>query len=178
MATCAYCGSTIIFGGTRDGNLRFCNARCQQAGALLSISNRPPQSQVQERLEGAPGRLSEMRRKRPGGRPSQLSRVVGARPDPLEQFPAVVLPPLWPQETNGRRGVLPGAWLVGIPLGFDPHAHSGGPQLGGCGASAGSLQAVAATGKGFAHCHGQANGHRRPTEGVTLRVWRWYCSFQ
>ena len=48
MATCAYCGSTIIFGGTRDGNLRFCNARCQQAGALLSISNRLPQSQVQE----------------------------------------------------------------------------------------------------------------------------------
>jgi hypothetical protein len=48
MATCDYCGTTIIFGGARNGNLRFCNARCQQAGALLAISNKIPDTQVQE----------------------------------------------------------------------------------------------------------------------------------
>jgi hypothetical protein len=48
MAACNYCGSNIIFGGARDGNLRFCNARCQQAGAFLAISNKIPETQVQE----------------------------------------------------------------------------------------------------------------------------------
>jgi len=44
--------------------------------------------------------------------------VVGARPDPLEQFPAVVLPPLWPQEANGRRSVLPVLGWWGFPWGL------------------------------------------------------------
>ncbi len=50
MAKCDYCGSTILFGGARDGDLRFCNARCQSAGTLLRLSNSIPEPSVQEVL--------------------------------------------------------------------------------------------------------------------------------
>jgi hypothetical protein len=50
MATCNYCGSTILFGGSRDGDIRYCNARCQQSGRLLAISNQIPQTQLEEHL--------------------------------------------------------------------------------------------------------------------------------
>ncbi len=36
MASCATCGTTILFGGTKDGSLRFCNTNCQSKGAMLS----------------------------------------------------------------------------------------------------------------------------------------------
>jgi len=50
MAKCDYCGSTILFGGARDGNLRFCNDRCHQAGVLVAISKQIPDTQVQETI--------------------------------------------------------------------------------------------------------------------------------
>lgn len=50
MATCDYCGSTIIFGGKRDANGRFCNQECQARGGLLAVSRRLPQSAVQEEV--------------------------------------------------------------------------------------------------------------------------------
>lgn len=28
MAKCGYCGTTILFGGKKDGDLRFCNDEC------------------------------------------------------------------------------------------------------------------------------------------------------
>ena len=39
MASCDYCGSTILFGGIRLGDLRFCNASCQQQGAILEVAD-------------------------------------------------------------------------------------------------------------------------------------------
>lgn len=36
MASCATCHSFILFGGTRDGGLRFCGAACQAKGQLLA----------------------------------------------------------------------------------------------------------------------------------------------
>jgi len=50
MARCNYCGTTILFGGARDGEVRYCNARCQQSGRLLAVSNQFPQAQVQEQI--------------------------------------------------------------------------------------------------------------------------------
>ena len=50
MARCDYCGSRILFGGARDGDLRFCNARCQQTGTLLKISRQIPDDVIQKRL--------------------------------------------------------------------------------------------------------------------------------
>jgi len=48
MAKCDYCGSTIVFGGKRQGELRFCNASCAQRGALLAVSRQIPESIVNE----------------------------------------------------------------------------------------------------------------------------------
>jgi hypothetical protein len=42
MAKCDYCSSTIIFGGKRDANGRFCNQKCRGRGALLAISSQLP----------------------------------------------------------------------------------------------------------------------------------------
>lgn len=42
MASCDYCGSFILFGGTTVGNARYCNARCQQAGQLIEVSWQVP----------------------------------------------------------------------------------------------------------------------------------------
>lgn len=50
MAKCDYCGTTILFGGRRQGDLRFCNDRCQNRGALISISRQLPESVVQQKI--------------------------------------------------------------------------------------------------------------------------------
>ncbi len=50
MARCDYCGSTIIFGGKRDVNGRFCNKKCQAHGGLLAISRQLPEATVQEQV--------------------------------------------------------------------------------------------------------------------------------
>jgi hypothetical protein len=50
MAACAYCGTTILFGGVREGHLRFCNQRCHQAGQMLRMCDDLPQEMVDEAL--------------------------------------------------------------------------------------------------------------------------------
>jgi len=50
MAKCDYCGSTIIFGGKRDANGRFCNQKCQARGTLLAMSRQIPETAVQEQV--------------------------------------------------------------------------------------------------------------------------------
>jgi hypothetical protein len=42
MAACAACGTTIIFGGSRDGELRFCNATCHRKGYLVRVAQSIP----------------------------------------------------------------------------------------------------------------------------------------
>src|SRR5215470_7741425 len=50
MSKCDYCGSTVIFGGRRDSNGRFCNQKCQARGALLAISRQLPETTVQQQV--------------------------------------------------------------------------------------------------------------------------------
>lgn len=50
MAKCDYCGSTIIFGGKRDANGRFCNQKCQARGGLLAASRQVPDAIVQDQI--------------------------------------------------------------------------------------------------------------------------------
>jgi hypothetical protein len=50
MAKCAYCNSTIIFGGKRDANGRLCNEKCRGRGALLAISRQLPDASVQDQV--------------------------------------------------------------------------------------------------------------------------------
>ncbi len=48
MPKCDYCGSTILFGGVRDGEFRFCNENCHGQGVFLSISRQIPESVIQQ----------------------------------------------------------------------------------------------------------------------------------
>jgi hypothetical protein len=47
MATCDTCGTTILFGGVKNGDTRFCNATCAQRGALLASSLQVAESEVE-----------------------------------------------------------------------------------------------------------------------------------
>lgn len=42
MAKCDYCGTTILLGGVRDGDFRFCNESCRQHGFLLAVADQVP----------------------------------------------------------------------------------------------------------------------------------------
>ena len=42
MASCAACGTTILFGGKRDGSLQFCGANCLQRGHLVRVAQQIP----------------------------------------------------------------------------------------------------------------------------------------
>jgi hypothetical protein len=50
MARCDSCGTTILFGGVTEGNLRFCNATCYQRGFLLTMANEVPENLVSQHL--------------------------------------------------------------------------------------------------------------------------------
>lgn len=50
MPKCSYCNSTIIIGGVRDGDLRFCNQKCHQEGALLRVAQLIPEVDVKQRV--------------------------------------------------------------------------------------------------------------------------------
>lgn len=51
MPHCGYCGTGILFGGKRDGDVRYCNERCQSWGHLLRFSyRRLPNSLVQQHI--------------------------------------------------------------------------------------------------------------------------------
>jgi hypothetical protein len=46
MATCAYCGETIVFGGVKAGDLRFCNGKCLYKARILASSPSVPEEAV------------------------------------------------------------------------------------------------------------------------------------
>lgn len=46
MATCDYCGTTVVFGGVKDNDLRFCNNDCYQKGRVLVLSRSIPKDVV------------------------------------------------------------------------------------------------------------------------------------
>lgn len=50
MAQCAYCGTTIVFGGVRDGDLKFCNEKCHQNGYMLMLSREIPREIVDRQI--------------------------------------------------------------------------------------------------------------------------------
>jgi hypothetical protein len=50
MANCGYCGTKILFGGSRMGDQRYCNATCAQRGALLNLSRQLPDTTINQQL--------------------------------------------------------------------------------------------------------------------------------
>lgn len=51
MAKCDYCGTTIILGGKKDGNFRFCNDRCREKGYVLSLAKQVPSDVLDRNTE-------------------------------------------------------------------------------------------------------------------------------
>ncbi len=50
MAKCDYCGTSILFGGVRYQNYRFCNASCQQNGYALIATHQIPVEVLEEQV--------------------------------------------------------------------------------------------------------------------------------
>jgi len=50
VARCDYCGTNILFGGVKEGNLRFCNSKCHQQGYLLAIADEVPEDVMSKYL--------------------------------------------------------------------------------------------------------------------------------
>lgn len=48
MAKCSYCSTTLIFGGKKEGDLRFCNDECWQKGRVLLIANEIPDDVIKQ----------------------------------------------------------------------------------------------------------------------------------
>jgi hypothetical protein len=51
MAKCDYCGTSILFGGVRNGNQRFCNNKCARNAAVLAVSQNIPEGDIDRRVE-------------------------------------------------------------------------------------------------------------------------------
>ncbi len=48
MAQCAYCSTTIILGGKKEGDLRFCNDKCVERGFVLIVADQIPPEMLNE----------------------------------------------------------------------------------------------------------------------------------
>jgi hypothetical protein len=51
MAKCGYCGSTIIMGGVRSGDQRFCNNKCHQSSLVLGVAQQIPPDVIERQVE-------------------------------------------------------------------------------------------------------------------------------
>ena len=51
MAKCGYCGSTIVIGGVRAGNQRFCNNKFAQNAYILSVTKNVPNDVLERKVE-------------------------------------------------------------------------------------------------------------------------------
>lgn len=51
MAVCAYCSTTIIFGGTKEGDLRFCNDKCAEKGYVLIVAEQISEDMLQAEVD-------------------------------------------------------------------------------------------------------------------------------
>lgn len=50
MARCDYCGTSILFGGVKQDDLRFCNESCRQQGVLLAVADQIPDYVISEQI--------------------------------------------------------------------------------------------------------------------------------
>ena len=48
MASCASCGTTILFGGKESGGMKFCSDKCLANRSLLDVMSRIPETVVRE----------------------------------------------------------------------------------------------------------------------------------
>lgn len=51
MGICDYCGTVILFGGVKDGELHFCSERCQQDGIAISLAGEVPEELLEDCIQ-------------------------------------------------------------------------------------------------------------------------------
>jgi hypothetical protein len=51
MAQCGYCGTTILFGGVREGAERYCNRKCHQNAYVLRVAQQVPPDVLERQTE-------------------------------------------------------------------------------------------------------------------------------
>lgn len=47
MASCDFCGTSILFGGVKQRNLRFCNAKCAGSADMVQASLKIPEAEIE-----------------------------------------------------------------------------------------------------------------------------------
>ena len=65
MVQCSFCGSTILFGGSQEGALRFCNASCRKKSALIRLADQLPAELGEEAAQFNPAHPPEFRLTKP-----------------------------------------------------------------------------------------------------------------
>ena len=50
MRSCGYCGTTIVLGGKRDGDQRFCDESCRTSGQAVARSRQLPDGVVEQQV--------------------------------------------------------------------------------------------------------------------------------
>jgi len=50
MAACSACNTTILFGGVREGEQRFCNDECRYKGYLLTVAREIPSGTLDQQI--------------------------------------------------------------------------------------------------------------------------------
>ena len=76
MAKCAYCGTTLLFGGKSHGNLRFCNDKCLSNGQVLLVAQEVPDEMVKAQAREIHSGLCPVCRGRSGPVDVQTSHKV------------------------------------------------------------------------------------------------------
>jgi len=51
MAQCGYCGTTILFGGVREGGAQYCNRKCHQNAYVLRVAQQVPADVLERQTE-------------------------------------------------------------------------------------------------------------------------------
>jgi len=51
MTKCGYCGTSILFGGVRDGEQRYCNNKCHQSAYILRAAQAVPADVLDRQVE-------------------------------------------------------------------------------------------------------------------------------
>jgi len=51
MPKCGFCGTTIVIGGVRSGDQRFCNGKCQHNAHIVKLGNLVPTDLLEARMQ-------------------------------------------------------------------------------------------------------------------------------
>lgn len=140
--SCAFCGERILFGGVKQGELRFCNAICRSKGYLATAAAKVPES-ADSCAADSHGELSALQRAGTGRRSRGALGLVGACIYSLGHQTTGGMPAVCRQASGGQLvGQYPSG-MVGLSMGIGHDAGSGWSHLEGAGLAPRSFATVA-----------------------------------